>query len=248
SAGSNPISNAPMQVYDSLGNQRSLNLTFTRQANGSFQMTGTLDGNPVQTSVDGGPASAAPVSFTFDSSGNLTSPTTLSIIPDQTQLGSAVLPSIAINLRETNANGTPGAFNITSFASASAVAATTQNGYSAGELNGAAVDQNGNIYGIFSNGQTRIVGQYALANFNSPEGLGRIGGNMFNETIGSGQPTIGAPGAGGRGLLAGGYVEQSNVNITNEFINLIEAQRGFQANSRVITTLNQTFQDLLQAV
>lgn len=237
-----------MQVYDSLGTSRTLDMKFTRQADGSFQMTGTIDGHPVQTSVDGGAPSATPVSFTFDSNGNLTSPTSLSIIPDQTQLGGAVLPSIAINLRETNADGTPGAFNITSFASPSAVAVTTQNGYSAGELNGAAVDQNGNIYGIFSNGESRIVGQYALANFNSAEGLGRIGGNMFSETIGSGQATIGAPGSGGRGLIAGGYVEQSNVNITNEFVDLIEAQRGFQANSRVITTLNQTFQDLLQIV
>jgi flagellar hook protein FlgE len=239
---------ATMQVYDSLGTARTLDMTFARQADGSFQMTGTLDGHAVQTSVDGAAASATPVSFTFDSNGNLTSPNTLSIVPDQTQLGGAVLPSINVNLRETNADGTPGAFNVTSFASPSAVAATTQDGYAPGELNGAAVDPNGNIYGIFSNGQSRIVGQYALATFNSAEGLGRLGGNMFGETIGSGQATIGAPGAGGRGLIAGGYVEGSNVNITNEFVDLIEAQRGFQANSRVITSLNQTFQDLLQIV
>lgn len=239
---------ATMQVYDSLGTARTLDLTYTRQADGSFQMTGTLDGHPVQTSVDGGAPSANPVSFTFDSNGQLTSPTSLSIIPDQTQLGGAVLPSITLNLRETNPDGTPGAFNITSYANPSAVAATMQDGYSAGELNGAAVDQNGNIYGIFSNGESRIIGQYALGTFNSPEALGRLGNNMFGETISSGQATIGKPGTGGLGLLAGGYLEQSNVNITNEFVDLIEAQRGFQANSRVITTLNQTFQDLLQII
>ena len=242
------VFHAPMQVYDSLGTARTLDMEFIRQADGSFQMTATLDGVAAQTSVNGGAASANPVSFTFDSSGNLTSPTSLSIVPDQTQLGGAVLPSIAINLRETNTDGTPGAFNFTSYASPSAVSATTQDGYAPGELNGAAVDQNGNIYGVFSNGQTRIVGQYAVANFNSAEGLGRLGGNMFGETIGSGQATVGAPGTGGRGLIAGGYLEQSNVNITNEFVDLIEAQRGFQANSRVITTLNQTFQDLLQII
>ncbi len=242
------VFHAPMQVYDSLGTARTLDMEFTRQADGSFQMTGTLDGEAVQTSVDGNAASAAPVRFTFDSSGNLTSPTSLSIIPDQTTLGGAVLPSIDIQLRETNADGTSGAGNFTSYASPSAVSATTQDGYPAGELNGAAVDQFGNIYGIFSNGESRIVGQYALATFNSSEGLSRIGGNMFGETIGSGQATIGAPGTGGRGLVAGGYLEQSNVNITNEFVELIEAQRGFQANSRVITTLNQTFQDLLQII
>lgn len=236
-----------MQVFDSLGTSRTLDLTFTRLANGSFDMTGTLDGVAVQTDTGTGPG-AGPVNFTFDSNGNLTSPNSLSIIPDQTQLGGATLPAIDINLRQTNADGTPGPFNITSYATPSSVAATTQNGYSAGELNGAMVDAEGMIYGTFSNGESRVIGQYALANFNSEEGLGKEGGNMFKETTGSGQPTIGAPGSGSRGLIAGGYLEQSNVNITNEFIDLIEAQRGFQANSRVITTLNQTFQDLLQIV
>lgn len=245
------VFHVPMTVIDSLGAVHPVDMAFTRQADGSFLMSATVEPNaaPAQTSVNGGAASGAPVSFTFDANGNLTSPTSLSIIPDQTQLGGgAVLPSIAVNLRDTNPDGTPGAFNITSFATDSTFSSTTVDGFKPGELNGAAVDPNGNIYGIFTNGQSRIIGQYALANFNSPEGLGRLGGNMFAETIGSGQATVGAPGSGGRGLIAGGYLEQSNVNITNEFVDLIEAQRGFQANSRVITTLNQTFQDLLQIV
>lgn len=240
---------ATMQVYDSLGARRTLDMAFTRQADGSFLMSASLDGKPAQTGFDGGGASTSPVSFTFDSDGVMTAPTTsLSIVPDQAELGGAVLPSIEISLRQTNPDGTPGAFNITSFATASSVSATQQDGYSPGELNGAAVDPSGNIYGIFSNGQSRIVGQYALATFSSAEGLGRLGGNMFGETTASGQASIGAPGAGGRGDIAGGYLEQSNVNITNEFVDLIEAQRGFQANSRVISTLNKTFQDLLQII
>lgn len=237
---------APMDVYDSLGKKRTLDLTFTKQADGSFQATGVLDGEPVEMSVDGGAASGDPVDFVFDANGNLTSPETLSIVPDQTTLGGAVLPSISINLRETNPDGTPGTANITGFASPSAVASTKQDGYAAGQLNGAAVDANGNVYGVFTNGQSRVIGQYALATFDSTDGLTRSGGNMFNESLASGQPTIGSPGAGGRGAIAGGYLEQSNVNITNEFVELIEAQRGFQANSRVISTVNQTFQDILQ--
>ncbi len=242
SAETGAVFHSTMQVYDSRGTARTLDLAFTKQADGSFQMTGKLDGVDVQ--ANGG----ASVDFVFDTDGNLTSPTSLSIIPDQTQLGGATLPSINIKLRETNADGTPGTPNITSFASASSVSATSQNGNSAAELNGAAIDADGLIYGLFSNGQSRVIGQLALATFNSPEGLSRIGGNMFSETIGSGAPTVGMPGTGGRGAIAGGYVETSNVNITNEFVDLIQAQRGFQANSRVITTLNQTFQDLLQIV
>jgi flagellar hook protein FlgE len=237
---------ATLNVVDSLGKTRVLDMTFTRLANGTFEMTATVDGAPAQSSADGGGPSSAPVSFTFDSNGVLTSPTSLSIQPDQAQLGGATMPSITINLRETNADGTPGEPVITSYARESSFTGAWTDGYEAGELSGAAVDQDGNIYGVFTNGQTRILGQYALATFNANEGLGRLGGNMFGETVGSGQATIGAPGTGGRGQIAGGYLEGSNVNITNEFVDLIQAQRGFQANSRVITTLNQTFQDLLQ--
>ena len=110
------------------------------------------------------------------------------------------------------------------------------------------VDATGTIFGVFSNGQSRIIGQYAVARFNSNAGLQRIGGNMFAETLASGQATIGSAGTGGRGSIAGGYLEQSNVNITNEFVDLIEAQRGFQANSRVIAGLNQTFQEILNII
>lgn len=237
---------AGIKVIDSLGKERDLDLEFVRQADGTYQMTAEVDGVAAQSSVDGGGPSSAPVTFAFDSNGVLTSPTSLSIQPDQAGLGGATLPSVTINLRQTNPDGTPGDFNITSYAKDSSVTAISSDGFKPGELRGAAVDQDGNIFGVFSNGQSRVIGQYALATFNSNESLGRLGGSMFGETIASGQATIGEPGVGGRGNIAGGYLEQSNVNITNEFVDLIQAQRGFQANSRVITTLNQTFQDLLQ--
>ena len=231
------VFHSTMQVYDSRGTARTLDLTYTKLADGSYDMTGTLDGTAVQ--ANGG----ATVNFKFDANGKLTAPTSLSIVPDQTQLGGAALPAININLSDAN-----GEANITSYSNASSVSSTSQDGFAAGELNGAIVDPSGNIYGVFSNGQSRLIGQYALATFSSPEGLGRLGNNLFAETVGSGAATVGAPGSGGRGGIAGGYLEQSNVNITNEFVDLIEAQRGFQANSRVITSLNQTFQDLLQII
>jgi flagellar hook protein FlgE len=235
------IFHATMQVYDTRGAVHTMDLTFTKQANGSYNMTASLDGNAATTNP-------AAVNFVFDANGNPTSPTSLTIIPDQTQLGGASLPSVAINLRETNPDGTPGAFNITNYARPSAVSSTFQDGYPAGEFSSVAVDTQGIIYSVYTNGQTRAVGQYAIATFNAPEGLNRIGGNLFAETISSGTPTIGAPDSGGRGAIASGMLEQSNVNVTSEFIELIEAQRGFQSNARVINTLNQTFQDLLQII
>lgn len=239
---------ATMDVYDSRGTRRTMDITFTRLANGSFDATATLDNVPAQLSQNGGAPGNTPVNFTFDAFGNLLTPTQFSIQPDQTVLGGAVLPSIEIALRETNPDGTLGAFNIVSYARLSSNSSNNQNGFAAGELSGSSVDPNGIVLAIFSNGQTRPIGQYALATFNSSEGLARQGNNLFAETLASNQATIGAPGTGGRGSISGGYLEQSNVNITNEFVKLIEAQRGFQSNSRVITSLNQTFQDLLQII
>lgn len=239
---------ATMQVYDSRGTTRTMDVTFTRLADGSFNATATIDGSPAQLSSNGGAPGNAPVNFRFDTNGNLLNPTQFSIQPDQTQLDGAVLPSIEMNLRETNPDGTPGAFNIVSYARPSAYSASSQDGFPAGELSGSTTDPNGVILAIFSNGQTRPIGQFALATFNAPAGLSQRGDNLYAETIASNQATLGAPGAGGRGMIGGGYLEQSNVNITNEFVKLIEAQRGFQSNSRVITSLNQTFQDLLQII
>lgn len=239
---------ATIQVYDSRGTTRTLDITYTRLANGSFDATATLDGVPTQLSSNGGPSGNTPVNFSFDANGNLLTPTQFSVQPDQTQLGGAVLPSIEIQIRETNPDGSPGAFNITSYARQSSNSANNQNGFAAGELSGSSIDPNGIVLAIFSNGQTRPIGQYALATFNSSEGLSRRGDNLFAETLASNQATIGAPGSGGRGLVSGGYLERSNVNITNEFVKLIEAQRAFQSNSKVINSLNETFQALLQVI
>lgn len=239
---------ATIQVYDSRGTTRTLDIKFTRLADRSFDATATLDGIDAQLSSNGGASGVAPVNFTFDSAGNLTSPTQFSIQPDQTQLGGATLPSVEINLREPNPDGTPGPFNLVSYARPSSNSSNNQDGFPPGELSGSSIDPNGVILAIFTNGQTRPIGQYALATFNSSEGLSRRGDNLFAETLASNQATIGAPGSGGRGLISGGYLEQSNVNITNEFVKLIEAQRGFQANSKVITNINETFQALLQVI
>ncbi len=245
-AGSN--FHATVQVYDSRGEARTLDMTFTKQPDNSYQMAATLDGQPAQASVDSAAATAAPVTFTFDTSGQLVSPASLDIVPDQAQLGNAGLPSISLALRQTNSDGTPGAPLFTNFASPSAVTATTQNGFSAGTLSGVSIDSAGVILATFNNGQTQAVGQFALAAFNAQGALTRVGNNLYGETFASGQPSIGTPNSGGRGAIAGGMFEQSNVDITSEFVDLIVAQRSFQANSRVISTINQTMQDLLQTI
>ena len=242
---------APVRVYDSKGVDHVLDMVFTKQANGSFLMNATLDGNPAQTNVDGAGASGAAVPFNFDTSGTLISPTTsLVVLPDQSFLTDTTLPAITINLQQTNASGAPGTANFTNYASASAVSSTEQDGFSAGTLTGVSLsaDQNGSIFALFSNGQKRNLGEMAVGTFNSLDGLRHTGGNLFEETIASGQPSIGRPGSGGRGTVVGGATEESNVSIADEFTELIVAQRSFQANSRVITTISQTLQDLIQII
>ena len=237
-----------VNIYDSKGAAHKLDLVFTKVADGSYTMQAQVDGVAANTSVNGGASSATPVPVTFDSDGLLTAPTTLAVVPPAAALNGATLPSVEINLRQPAPPVGTGAANITNYASPSSVASTTQDGFASGELVGLAQspDQNGALYAVFSNGQRRLLGQMGLATFNSQASLRRLGNNLYGETIASGQPSIGVPGSGGRGTIVGASLEQSNVDIATEFTNLIVAQRGFQANSRVITTISQTLQDLLQ--
>lgn len=242
------VFHAPVNVYDTRGTVHTMDMTFTKQADGSWQMLATLDGNAAQTSVGGAAASANPVSFTFDAAGQLTAPTSLSIVPDQTVLNGAALPSIDINLFQTTPTGVPGPANVTSYSAPTGVGSTDQDGFAAGDLTGISFssDRDGVVFAVFTNGQRRPLGQIALASFNDPNGLRRLGGNLFGETLASGQPSIGTAKSGGRGEVVGASLEQSNVDLANEFTRLIVAQRSFQANSRVINAISQTLQDLLQ--
>jgi len=107
------------------------------------------------------------------------------------------------------------------------------------------VNSDGTIQGTFSNGQTAAVAQIALGTFANLQGLERQGGNLFGATLASGAAAIGAPGTGGRGTVTGGALEQSNVDIAQEFSKMIITQRGFQANARVITTFDEVTQDTI---
>jgi flagellar hook protein FlgE len=107
------------------------------------------------------------------------------------------------------------------------------------------VSQQGLITGVFTNGRTQALGQIALATFANPVGLEKAGNSLYIESADSGKAQIGVAGQAGRGTLSGGTLEMSNVDLAAEFTNLIVAQRGFQANSRVITTSDEILQDLV---
>jgi flagellar hook protein FlgE len=134
---------------------------------------------------------------------------------------------------------------ITQYGGASTVALGNQDGYASGSLESFAIDGNGVITGLYSNGRTQVIGQVALALFTNPGGLLKAGNNLYAESSNSGPAAVGAAGTGGRGALTPGALEMSNVDLAQEFTNMITAQRGFQANARVITTSDELLQELI---
>jgi len=134
---------------------------------------------------------------------------------------------------------------LTQFANESNAAVTASDGYPQGSLDTFSIGPTGEINGIFTNGMSKIIGQIALAAFKNPAGLEKTAENMFQVTPNSGDPIIGLPGFSGLGSLNSGTLEMSNVDISNEFAEMISTQRGFQANSRIITTSDEMLQELV---
>ena len=123
--------------------------------------------------------------------------------------------------------------------------AVSQTGRAAGTLQSFTINADGTLLGSFSNGLKQSLGRVALSTFTNPAGMEKAGGSLYRTTVNSGDAQVGAAGTGGRGDLTGGALEMSNVDLSAEFTNLIIAQRGFQANSRVITTSDELLQELV---
>jgi flagellar hook protein FlgE len=134
---------------------------------------------------------------------------------------------------------------LTGYAGLTTVAVTGQDGSKAGTLEAFGLQPDGSLVGSFSNGVKQVVGRIALARFTNPEGLEKAGQSAYTGTANSGAAQIGAAGDPGFGSLAGGALEMSNVDLSQEFTNLIVAQRGFQANARIITSSDQVLQELV---
>lgn len=135
--------------------------------------------------------------------------------------------------------------DVTGYADVSNLRVTNTDGRAAGSLNDFQVNSAGQVVGVYSNGGTEVLGQVALATFDNPGGLEKAGNSTYTATGAAGQPTVGAPGQNGAGSLSGGSLEMSNVDLSEEFTNLILAQRGFQASSRVITTSDEVLNEVV---
>ena len=226
-----------VKVYDSLGQSQNVTLGFT------------LD----STLASGAPANAA-ASWTWTASGTAISGTpaaptnTGKIFFDAT--GHELSATGQIQLTNTDSAATPQIISpdfskVSQISDASSAAVTSQNGYAPGTLQSFTIDQTGTVNGIFTNGYTRTLGQIALTDFSNPAGLQRVGSNDFQSTVNSGLPQSGAATEGSFGQISTGYLEQSNVDLSNEFTNMIITQQGFSANTKVVSTVNQMLTTLI---
>ena len=220
------------QVYDSLGGSQSVNMYFAKTGSGAWD---------VYAGVAGGTASLVGTA-SFSTSGTLTGITSVA--------STTASDSIAFTIPNTDGSGTPQPLTLdlagtTQFGSTDGVNNLTQNGFAAGQLTSFTVGTTGILTGNYSNGQTASLGQVVLANFNDPNGLVDLGNNEYAQTAASGAAQISTPGSTNHGTLQGGAVEDSNVDLTNELVNLITAQRNYQANAQTIKTQQTVDQTLI---
>lgn len=206
-------------VYDSLGQAQTVNVYFTKNLAGEWEWNariGDTDVTPAGNNV-----------LSFDTDGNLVGGQTASIVFDPPN-GAAQGQTIALDFAGT-----------TMSAGSWGVRTQRQDGYAGGALETITVGEDGVITGTFDNGRSRDLARVALATFDNVQGLERRGGNLWSRSPASGEPIVAGAGESGRGLVVASHLEASNVDLTQEFVNLIAAQRGFQASSRTITTVDQ---------
>lgn len=216
-------------VYDQQGKAIPVAMAFTKQANNEWEMavTTTDDAGVVQNLGN------FAITFAADGTLNAVVPPPQIDVPSLNAANGADFP-VTLNLE-----------SITQFASPFSVTNLTQDGYPPGELTSLQIEDNGVIMARYSNGESQAAGQIQLVNFRNAQGLAPVGGNGWVATFASGAPIPGAPGEGNMGMLKAGAVEDSNVDLTAELVNMMTAQRAYQANAQTIKTQDQVMSTLL---
>ncbi|MFO0714178.1 MAG: flagellar hook protein FlgE [Sandaracinus sp.] len=241
----NPAGDASANVtfYDSLGQSHQGTVWFINNGAGSWEYHVTVDGGEVTGGTAGTPFEGASGTLTFNTDGSLQSETPGASSFDF--IGATPGQAVTFDFGTSIAEGGTGFGGTTQEAGDSTVNVTRQDGFAGGTVQGIRVESDGTITGVFGNGQDRALGQVAVAAFASNEGLARAGHNLWAETNDSGQALLGAAGTGGRGSVVSGSLESSNVDLGSEFVDLISYQRGFSANSKIITTADEMYQELV---
>ncbi len=245
-------------VYDSLGTPRTMTLYFLKPGTGGPPPTPVV-ADPLKWKVyaelDGLTPAATPhtpansFELEFDSNGKLLNPTGALDVPfdlaNYDPINGATIGPIDPTTGEGTGVVSLDLTGMTQFGTEYTVNDFSQDGYTTGRLSGLDIDQSGALFARYTNGQSALLGQVALANFTNPQGLQELGDNNWGETHGSGEPAYGAAGTSNFGLIHSGGLEASNVDIAEELVNLITAQRNFQANAQTISTADQVTQTII---
>jgi flagellar hook protein FlgE len=242
-----------MTVYDAKGQDVAVTFYFQKAATAAdgsdtWNVYATANGTPFDTDATGN-------AIAMDANGNPTAPYTTITFPPTGGKPTSPTAAIAMNVpagTSTRGNATlaiPGIqLDMTGASengSSFAVTSLTQDGYAPGQLTGIQVANNGVIQARYSNGQSKPAGQIELASFRNPQGLQTMGGNVWIRTVASGDAVVGVPGDGNMGALQSGALEESNVDLTAELVNMVTAQRAYQANAQTIKTQDQVLQTIV---
>ncbi len=232
---------ATFDVLDSLGAAHTLTATFTK--NFGVSTPGTWNWTVTKSATDAAITSltTASGSIVFGATGGVSTGASQAIgITYGAGVGVTTPQAVTLDFG-TASNTTP----MTGFASPSTATLASQDGLSAGSLQSFSIGLDGAVTGFYSNGKTSVIDTVELASFANPAGLVKVGSNQYRETAASGTPSTGDPGTAGRGTITAGALEMSNVDLAQEFSNMIIAERGFQANARTVTTADQMLQELV---
>jgi flagellar hook protein FlgE len=233
----NSFKDMSITVYDSLGTKHELKMVMWKTGANTWDWQFDDTGMDITGGITEN-AGTHPITFGTDGAVDATATPDVPNITFTPNSGAADV-TIAIDFG-TALNG------LSQFGGSSTAVMRDQDGYTNGTLSNFTIDQTGTIVGGFTNGITQILGQIQLADFNNPEGLNRVGENMYSITANSGTAVLGYAGEGSVSSIASGALEMSNVDLAQEFTNMIIAQRGFQANGRVISTTDQLMEELVQ--
>ena len=237
--------NTSVVVFDNVGTSRLVTLFFNRADNNTWEYHAVVDSKDAEGGKeDGGFVEMANGKLKFNDKGELQEEAEGNNSFNFNK-GAKSDQKIAFDFGKSIAEGGNGLDASTQYGSKSAIARTGQDGSSAAALTSMSFNDDGILSAFYSNGETRHLGQLGVTKFEDNEGLIKMGKNLFKESVKSGQGALGKPGDAGRGNVLSKSVELSNVDIASEFVNLMTAQRNFQANTRTITTADQMLQEVL---